>query len=175
MSRIEFQKLSLKDLDELREISIKTFYESFAMGNTEENMRKYLTEAFSLEQLSAELTDENVEFYFASIHQERIGYIKLNHGLAQTEMKEDNALEIERIYVLRNYQGQKVGQALYEKALHIARQHKLDYIWLGVWEKNTAAIRFYERIGFVEFDRHIFKLGDEDQTDIMLKVRVEHS
>jgi ribosomal protein S18 acetylase RimI-like enzyme len=49
------------------------------------------------------------------------------------------------------------------KALHSA------YVWLGVWEKNARAIRFYEKNGFVAFDKHLFKLGDEEQTDIMMK------
>lgn len=87
-------------------------------------------------------------------------------------MKDDKALEIERIYVLSEYHGKRIGQLLYEKAMQIAKQSNADYIWLGVWEENPRAISFYKKNGFVEFDKHIFKLGDDEQTDIMMKLQL---
>lgn len=133
-------------------------------------MTKYLNEGFSVEKLSAELNDNNTELYFATLGNEVIGYIKLNFGQSQTELKDDKAVEIERIYVLKEYHGKKVGQLLYQKAMEIARQANAGYVWLGVWEKNLRAIHFYKKNGFVEFDKHIFKLGDDEQTDIMMKL-----
>lgn len=133
-------------------------------------MTKYLNEGFSVEKLSAELNDNNTELYFATLGNEVIGYIKLNFGQSQTELKDDKAVEIERIYVLKEYHGKKVGQLLYQKAMEIARQANAGYVWLGVWEKNQRAIHFYKKNGFVEFDKHIFKLGDDEQTDIMMKL-----
>lgn len=61
---------------------------------------------------------------------------------------------------------------MYEKAISIALQKNAEYIWLGVWEENPRAIRFYEKNGFLEFDKHIFKLGDDEQTDIMMKLEL---
>ena len=112
----------------------------------------------------------NAEFYFAVLDNTIIGYLKLNVGSAQTELQDDKALEIERIYVLKEFHGKKVGQLLYEKAIQIAKQKNVDYVWLGVWEENHRAVRFYKKNGFVPFDKHIFKLGHEEQTDIMMKL-----
>jgi ribosomal protein S18 acetylase RimI-like enzyme len=98
-----------------------------------------------------------------------IGYFKVNFGDAQTELQDKNSLEIERIYVSKDFHGKKVGQILYDKALEIAKTKKLDYVWLGVWEQNLRAVQFYKKNGFVEFDKHIFKFGNEDQTDLMMK------
>ncbi len=135
-------------------------------------MQKYLDNSLSLKQLSDELEDENSEFYFAIHKNEVIGYLKVNHGDAQTELKDQSSLEIERIYVLKEFQGKAVGQLLYERALQIANQMEVDYVWLGVWEKNPRAIAFYKKNGFVEFDKHIFRLGEDDQTDIMMRLKV---
>ncbi len=88
------------------------------------------------------------------------------------EIKDKNYLEIERIYVLKEYHGKKVGQLLYENAIKIAKSKNAEYVWLGVWEKNPRAIRFYEKNGFVAFDKHIFKLGNDKQTDIMMKLKI---
>jgi ribosomal protein S18 acetylase RimI-like enzyme len=159
----------------LQTIGRQTFFETFSAGNTEENMRKYLEEGFTVEKLSAELNDQNSEFYFATFDNQVIGYLKLNFGQSQTEIKEDKALEIERIYVLKEYHGKKVGQILYDKAIQMARLKNVDYVWLGVWEENPRAIKFYKKNGFVEFDKHIFKLGDDEQTDIMMRLALNNN
>ncbi len=169
---IEIKKVTLNDIAELQQIGRVTFSETFSSGNTAENMQNYLEEGFSNEKLITELKDENSEFYFAMLANEVIGYLKINFGESQTELKDNKALEIERIYVIKDYHGKKVGQLLYDKAIQITKQKKADYVWLGVWEENPRAISFYKKNGFVEFDKHIFKLGDDEQTDIMMKKKM---
>lgn len=172
MVNIGITRVTLNDIDQLQEIGRQTFFETFSAGNTEENMTKYLAEGFSFEKLTAELNNKNSEFYFATLDKNIIGYLKLNFGQSQTELKNDESLEIERIYVLKEFYGKGVGQVLYEKAMQIAGQINAGYVWLGVWEENTRAIKFYKKNGFVEFDKHIFKLGNDEQTDIMMKLQL---
>lgn len=174
MAEITLRKATISDLDHLRKISRQTFKETFSPGNTEENMTKYLDEGFSSKKLTAELSDHNTEFYFATLEENTIGYLKLNSGSSQTELQDEKALEIERIYVLKDFHGKKIGQILYDKALQIAKQKNADYIWLGVWEENQRAINFYQKNGFVKFDEHIFKLGNDEQTDIMMKLKLNN-
>ena len=170
--KIIIQKVALKGIGLLQQIGRQTFYETFSSGNTEENMNKYLEEGFSFENLTEELNNINSEFYFAIFENKVIGYLKINFGKSQTELQDNMAIEIERIYVLKEFQGKKVGQILYEKAIDIAKEKNADYVWLGVWEENPRAINFYKKNGFVEFDKHVFKLGDDEQTDIMMKLKL---
>ncbi|MRM83872.1 GNAT family N-acetyltransferase [Riemerella anatipestifer] len=172
MLGIAIKKVKTNEVELLQEVSKTTFYETFAADNTPENMQKYLDEAFSVKCLREELQDEFSEFYFARVGGELAGYLKLNFGTSQTELKDSKAIEIERIYVLKAFQGKRVGQALYEHTLQLARDRGVDYIWLGVWEHNHKAIRFYEKNGFVAFDKHLFVLGDDPQTDIMMKLKL---
>ncbi|MDQ0477284.1 MULTISPECIES: GNAT family N-acetyltransferase [Chryseobacterium] len=172
MENITIQKVTIKDLEKLQKIGRATFSETFSSGNTEKNIEKYLTEGFSNEKLTNELNNENSEFYFALSKNSIIGYLKINFGASQTELKDEKALEIERIYVLKEFHGRKAGQILYEKAIEIAQQKNSHYVWLGVWEENPRAIRFYKKNGFIAFDKHIFKLGDDEQTDIMMKLKL---
>jgi ribosomal protein S18 acetylase RimI-like enzyme len=99
--------------------------------------------------------------------------LKINFGKSQTDLQQENAIEVERIYILNEFQGKKIGQLLFDKAIQISIQEKADYIWLGVWEENVRAIKFYLKNGFVEFDKHIFKLGNDEQTDIMMKLELK--
>lgn len=158
-----------EDIDNLQKISQLTFAETFAPYNTAEDMDKYLNENLSVSKLSSELRDNRSRFYFAICNTAVAGYLKLNFGASQTEIKDRRAVEIERIYVSEEFQGKHIGQMLFDKAMENAEQTEADYIWLGVWEKNTKAIRFYEKNGFVEFDRHTFRLGNDKQIDIMMK------
>lgn len=174
MGEIHLRKVSLSDIDQLQEIGRHTFHETFSAANTEENMRKYLDKGFSLEKLRAELQDQHAEFYFATLDDQVIGYLKLNFGPSQTELQDENALEMERIYVLKVFQGKNVGKLLFDKAIQVARQKNAAYVWLGVWEENLRAISFYKKNGFVEFDKHIFKLGEDEQTDLMMKRKLEN-
>jgi ribosomal protein S18 acetylase RimI-like enzyme len=172
MNEIVINKIDIEQINQLQQIGRQTFSETFAESNSAENMAKYLEEAYSNEKLSAELNDQNSLFYFAMMGQDVIGYLKLNVGASQTEVKDNDALEIERIYVLKSFQGKKVGQLLFDKAIQIAKEQNAEFVWLGVWEENKKAIQFYTRNGFVEFDQHVFVLGDEAQTDIMMKLQL---
>ncbi|HEY6144421.1 MAG TPA: GNAT family N-acetyltransferase [Flavobacterium sp.] len=173
MENIITRRITLDDLEKLQNIGRKTFEETFSESNSEENMRNYLEEGFSKEKLTAELKNKDSEFYFAILKDEVIGYLKVNFGESQTELKDSKALEIERIYVSKEFHGKSVGQILYDKAIEIAKQKGSEYVWLGVWEENPRAINFYKKNGFVEFDKHIFRLGDDEQTDIMMKMKLE--
>ena len=175
MKNIAIQKVTINELDQLQKIGRQTFYETFSEGNTEENMKKYLNEEFSVAKLTTAFNDKNAEFYFATIDNKVVGYLKINFGKSQTELQDDKAIEIERIYVLREFHGKNVGQLLYNKAFDIARNKNADYVWLGVWEQNPRAINFYKKNGFLEFDKHIFKLGNDEQTDIMMKLKLTNN
>jgi ribosomal protein S18 acetylase RimI-like enzyme len=174
MENILIKRTTTNDIDQLQKIGVQTFFETFSTWNTEENLKKYLDDGFSFDKLTSELANRNSEFYFASLDDKVIGYLKINFGQAQTELQDDKAIEIERIYVLKDFHGKNVGQLLYSKAIQVSIQKNAKYVWLGVWEENSRAINFYKKNGFVEFDKHIFKLGEEEQTDIMMKLKLKN-
>jgi ribosomal protein S18 acetylase RimI-like enzyme len=170
MSIFIIEKIKETEVEQLQLLSRQTFSETFSGSNSKENMDKYLNEILSIEKLSEELNNENSHFFFIKDGERNIGYLKLNIGPSQTELKDERALEIERIYVIQEYQGKKVGQQLYEKAIQVAKEKNVQYIWLGVWEENHKAIQFYNKNGFEVFDKHVFVLGDEKQTDLMMRL-----
>lgn len=173
MTDIVVTPVTLDDLSKLQQIGKQTFHETFAETNTEEDMQEYLRKSFSDEQVTSELTNSESAFYFATLDNRVIGYLKLNFGQAQTEINDPNSLEIERIYVLKEFQGRKVGQLLYNKALSVARERNFEYLWLGVWEKNEKAIQFYKKNGFEQFDQHVFVLGTDEQIDLMMRLKLQ--
>jgi ribosomal protein S18 acetylase RimI-like enzyme len=166
---IEIIKVQSSDLTTLINISKQTFYDAFLHLNDPADIEAYASSAFKSDKLLAELTNPFSAFYFAMLDGLAVGYIKLNYSSAQTEFQHENAIEVERIYVLADQQGKKIGNQLLDFAIDIANKANLQYIWLGVWDKNVNAIRFYERNGFKIFDSHPFTLGTDLQTDLLMK------
>ncbi|MFC6099162.1 GNAT family N-acetyltransferase [Olivibacter domesticus] len=169
MNQVIISKASFNELETIQQLGRETFSETFAQSNTAADMKRYLEENFNEHKVRTELSNPDSIFFIAWEDEKAVGYLKVNSGNAQTEIQDHTALEIERIYVRSSHHGKKVGQLLYEKALEIAEDQNKSYVWLGVWEENPRAIRFYEKNGFVTFDKHIFKMGNDEQTDIMMK------
>lgn len=165
-------KATVSDLDKLVEISRKTFHEAFHHLNTQENMDAYMDKAFTTENLLKELERENSEFYFVKDDDKLAGYFKINRKDAQTEFKDDTSLEIERIYIDAGHQGNGWGTEMINRIKVIAVSEGIRYIWLGVWEKNPDAIRFYQRNGFDIFSSHEFIMGDEIQIDQLMICKI---
>ena len=175
MDNIKIIKATQKDTELLLTIGRQTFFEKFTENNSEENMLKYAEEAYTFEKIASEVNNPNSQFYLATINNQTAGYLKINFGEAQTELQDPQALELERIYVLKEFQGQKIGQMLFEKTLELAKKAAINYVWLGVWEENKSAIKFYEKNGLKAFSKHIFMLGDDPQTDIMMKIELNNA
>ena len=167
---IEIKKANLEDLISIQVVGKQSFIETFTENNTPENIEKYLHKNFNTAQIALEINNLESLFYLVFSENQPIGFLKVNLGGAQTESLYKNTLEIQRIYVLKAFHGKKIGQLLLDKAIEIAKQHLVDYIWLGVWEENHKALNFYNKNGFDTFDKHVFVLGDDKQTDLIMKL-----
>ncbi len=166
---ITFKKCETEDLELLKSISTSTFKAAFESQNDPEDFKNYLNRAFSKKQLMEELKTPDTTFYFACKDNELVGYFKVNRNKAQSEFQESEGMELERIYVISSYQGQGIGLRMLSFAESIAQQEDKTYLWLGVWEKNPKAIRFYERHGYIKFGTHPYYIGTDKQTDWLLK------
>jgi len=166
---VSIQLVRPSEVEELLSLSRKTFYDAFEHVNNPADFEVYTASAFTSEKLLSEIENPDSVFYFALTGDEKIGYIKLNYASAQTEFQDEQAVEVERIYVLSSHQGKRIGNQLLDFAINKATEDKLRYIWLGVWEHNHNAIRFYERQGFKQFSTHAFWVGNDRQTDLLMK------
>lgn len=166
---ITIEKASITDCNAILEIAKTTFSETFLEHNTLENLNNYLENHLNLSQIKSQLENPESVFYTAKKENKVVGYLKLNFEKSQTELQDQTALEIERIYVLKSFHGQKIGQLLMNKALEVAKKSNLNYIFLGVWEKNAKGISFYKKNNFEIFATHFFNIGADIQTDFLMK------
>jgi ribosomal protein S18 acetylase RimI-like enzyme len=164
-----FRECVMDDLFTLRELSCKTYSDTFGNMNTPSNMKAYLEQAYNIGKLRDELSNSNSTFYFLYTDDKLSGYLKLNEYKAQTDIYDPQSLEIERIYVTKEFQGKGLGSALMKKVIDSANIRKKSYVWLGVWEKNHKAISFHKKNGFYVIGTHSFFMGEEEQTDFIMR------
>lgn len=167
---LTYHKCNLEDLDILVKISSETFSSAFEKDNNSEDFKDYINTAFSKVQLEKELLNKQSIFYFVYKSQHLIGYLKLNIKEAQNEDFEVETMELERIYVIKPHQNKGYGKLLLLESIAIAKSKNVSFLWLGVWEENKAAIRFYIRHGFEKVSTHPYYIGNDKQTDWIMKL-----
>jgi len=166
---ISIKEAGAADAEVISKLSTETFFETYSWYNTTENMREYTQKHFSVEQTKKDFLEKDTYFFLAYLNNEVIGYTKLRVFEHPEELKNKKHIEIERIYVQKKYQDKKIGYELIKNCIAFAAKKNFEIIWLGVWEQNTKALAFYERVGFIKFGAHIFQLGDDAQKDYLLK------
>jgi diamine N-acetyltransferase len=167
---ISLRKANSNDQKDLLHLARTAFLQAFSAGNKPENVTAYLNEAFTIEQFESEFENSASTFFVAEIGGELVGYMKVNFTPAQTDIQDPDSLEIARLYVLEEYLGSGLGKQLLEKGIAFAKENQKKYLWLGVWEHNSRAIRFYEKNGFRIFGSHPFPFGDEIQNDFLMRI-----
>lgn len=153
----------------IADLSRRTFYETFAAQNTKADMDTFMEEQFSRELLMDQVSEPGNTFLLAFMDDQPAGYARLTESENPASLGNADALEISRIYVVNTAIGTGIGKALMDECIQIATERKKDVIWLGVWEHNTRAISFYEKYGFSKFATHLFILGNDPQTDWLMK------
>lgn len=155
----------------LAELSFKTFYDAFHAHpkNAPEDLADYMEKAFNRETVRAELLEKNSIFLVAEIENETAGYAKVIIGAIEDGISAEKPIELNRLYSHQKFLGKGVGAKLMERCFRIAKENDCDAMWLGVWEFNPRAQAFYRKYGFYEVGRHIFQLGSDAQTDLLMQ------
>jgi ribosomal protein S18 acetylase RimI-like enzyme len=163
---------SLKHRAVLAEIGATTFYQSYKNQNTEADMQTYIQNTYTIPKMESCLNNENIVYFLAYHQTGDVGYVKLllnqNH-----EKLVGKTAEIEKIYVRQAFHGQGIAQQLMAHVKQYCKQNEYQNIYLGVWQENYKALKFYNKEGFVKFDIRTFKLGDRICDDFMLNFIVK--
>ena len=163
------RRANLDDASLLTELGARTFSETFAADNTLEDMAAYLASSFNLAQQTAELADPASTFLIAEVGGVAAGYARLHAGEPAEGIEGAKPVELVRLYVSREWLGRGVGEALMRACLDEAQQAGHETIWLGVWERNGRARAFYRKWNFRAIGEHVFELGTDPQTDILME------
>ncbi|KAG2213862.1 hypothetical protein INT47_001131 [Mucor saturninus] len=155
----------------LSDLGRRLFADTFSAENDPADIEAFLNDAYTLEHQQRELNDASMHSFMAFDKDIPIGFAQLRENKDVYDFVGDKeAIELQRIYVDKAYAGKGIGKALYNACLQKANELNKKTMWLGVWEFNPVAIKFYERQGFYKVGSHIFKVGEKEDTDhVMVK------
>lgn len=159
----------------IADLSRQTFYDTFAPDNTTEDMELFMTKQFTRESLLMEVGLKENTFLVAYNDEEVVGYVKLRQSKKPLGISEGSAIEIARLYAVKESIGKGIGKELMQACIEVAKEKDKQVIWLCVWEKNERAIRFYAKFGFEKFGQCDFLLGSDVQQDWMMKLTLNGS
>lgn len=169
---VHIRSATLHDAALLARLAAATFRETFEADNTPEDMARYVDAAFNPEQQAAEIADPRSIVLLAQhgtvAGAQLVGYAHLSDGRVPPAVRGPRPLELKRLYVTRAFHGHGVAQALMNAVMDAARGRGAQTLWLGVWERNARAMRFYGKHGFVRVGEHTFMLGSDAQSDWLL-------
>lgn len=165
---IAIKHADVSDAKVIADVGSRSFYDAFAEGNTPENMQNYLAEKFNVEHVTEEISNPDAEFCLAYFNNTPCGYLKLIKSTLPEQIKDLNSLELQRIYVLKEYYDKKIGKEMMQFAVDFAKNNGYDSIWLGVWQLNYRAVNFYKKWGFETFGTRNFKLGTDVKDDFLM-------
>ena len=171
MTETVIREATAADTDLLTDLAYTTFWDAFHdhPKNAPDDLAAYMAEAFSREQTERELADARNIFLIAEIDGDAAGYAKLTIGATEEGISAERPIELNRLYSHQKFLGKGVGRALMDKCLYRGRELGCDQMWLGVWEYNPRAQRFYEKHGFSYVGRHVFQLGSDPQIDLLMQ------
>lgn len=163
----KIRRAELKDAAILSALSKRTFFDTFTGTCTEADMQQFLHDYFDIETVKKELSDKNDLYFFIEAKGEAAGYLRLMEDYSNFPlMKQWKALELKRIYVDKAFHGKGLAQELMTFAESFAKENNYEVLWLGVWEHNNRAKRFYEKMGFTDSGyMHDFPIGNTPQRD----------
>jgi ribosomal protein S18 acetylase RimI-like enzyme len=169
--QIHIRPATFDDAKLLTDLSYTTFWDAFAHHpkNAPDDLAYYMRQAFSVEKIEVELVDPSSRFLIALIDGKPAGYSKLIVDNIEPGITAERPVELSRLYSHQEYLGKGVGQNLMDACFDRARTDGRDVMWLGVWEYNPRAQRFYEKNGFRVVGRHTFQLGSDPQTDLLMQ------
>lgn len=154
----------------LADLGRQTFHDTFAAQNKPEDMDAYLKEAFTVERLTAELSEPGSVYLVAEASARAIGFAKLATEEPPACVTGPSPVRLVNLYVSADAIGSGVGAALMRSSIQQAKDSGHETLWLGVWEHNQRAKAFYERWGFVPVGVETFRLGSDDQTDVLMQL-----
>lgn len=171
MAEVAIRQGSVEDAKLLTDLSYTTFWDAFAHHpkNAPDDLAHYMRQAFNQEQIEGELADHKNVFLIAEVDGQAAGYAKLIIGAIEPGITAEKPVELSRLYSQQEYIGNGVGQNLMDACFERAKGHDHDVMWLGVWEYNPRAQRFYEKNGFRVVGKHVFQLGEDPQTDLLMQ------
>jgi GNAT superfamily N-acetyltransferase len=131
----------------LSEVAIKAYNDHY-LYLWDDGGEFYRHANFTTEQFEKQMNDLNTQFYLIYKDEQAVGFLKLNIHQAFQNYTEQQALELERIYLMKSATGQGIGAKVMDFVLSLAKEKQKTIVWLKSMD-SSPSVKFYQQHGFV--------------------------
>lgn len=170
-ARFAIRRASLEDAAVLQDVACRTFYDTFKGTAAEEDFPAAFAVWFNIPALEARIADERTEVYLAETTDDGAiaGFMILRKHQPPFPANMHNGkdgLELQNLYLETWAHGEGLAQDFMQLFFERAQSLGCTFLWLGVWEHNYRAQRFYTKMGFAYTSHdHPFPIHNTPQTD----------
>ena len=168
--KITIRTAGREDAAVISVLAAVTFYEAYFEQDEASSLSSYIIESFDKTLIEEDLANPDSKYFLLYLDEKAVGYAKLLRNSTAECIASQNAVELKRIYTLERVWGRGLGAKLLDHCLAAARSENFELLWLGVWEENLRALRFYEKHGFKKLGTIIFPYGDYEGTNFVMAV-----
>lgn len=167
--KIEIRKAHRADAKLVSVLGTVSFYEAYFEQDNAHDLANYIHESFELNKIRAEITDKNAAFFIIFLNEKAVGYAKMREDSKVDCIKTENSIELQRIYIIERVYGKEIGENLLKYCFESAKARGFETLWLGVWEENKRAQKFYAKHGFKRVGELNFPYGESVGINFVLE------
>jgi ribosomal protein S18 acetylase RimI-like enzyme len=150
---MNFRKLQEKDFNDVRNILKSSWHEAYSTFIPQDDLDFFIDKTYSEIELK-KIFDNPDYICFVSESKEKVcGWLKLNIN------KSENRFYLSSIYVLPEFQKNKIGERFYEITCNEAVKNGFNEIYIGVMIQNERALNWYKKLGFIFYKEDPFTMG----------------
>ena len=167
---ISIRPATADDIVLISVLASTTFYEAYFEQDESSNLSGYINESFDMATVRDEIEDSQSTFFLIFLDGKAVGYARLIDDSTTDCVGDGRVIELKRIYILERCWGTGIGDRLLGHCIETARNRSFKTIWLGVWEENQRAQKFYAKYGFEQIGTLTFPYGNVDGTNLVLQL-----
>ncbi|MGI9220089.1 MAG: GNAT family N-acetyltransferase [Woeseiaceae bacterium] len=165
---VVIREADASDAAVLAEVGSSSFRDAYGAHSDPQDLEEHLEAKFSRRAVENELKAGKSAYLIAFVNDMPSGLVKYRKKECPGSGGDDNAIELQQLYVLAASQGYGLGRQLVEQVVAAGRHREVAGVWLQAWEFADWATGFYEQVGFLEIGKVQFQLGKTSYTDLLL-------
>jgi diamine N-acetyltransferase len=170
--RPAIRRATIEDAAALAALGRRTFIDTFGDDNSADDLVAFVDGAYGEPIQQEELASSHLTYFLAEADGVPVGFAMVRRDRSSPFVDDPTAIELQRLYVDRAWHGTGLAQALMATCLELAVAGGAGSLFLGVWERNAKALRFYAAQGFTAVGSHTFMVGRDAQTDLVMVRRL---
>jgi GNAT superfamily N-acetyltransferase len=158
---ISFIRAAAHDSETIVNIGLVSVKEAHLGSCPEEILDEYLSNHYNNDTIKKELAEPQNIYHIITYNNQPAGFSKIIFNAPHAAINRTNTTKLDRIYLLKEFQGAKLGYELLKYNIALAKSHGQSGIWLFTWVGNKKAVIFYTKAGFTTIGNHNFHVAQE--------------